>query len=519
MLVLGPTQAFSTQEVASLQRYADRGGKLFMALDTDGVSDSSTGVTVGTFKEPAKEPSFPLPPCRRSAAPAKPAVSANAAPIKSSRPATSPAPSSSVPLVPPPPAVDVSSDVAFLNDLANIAGLKFSGDILANERQFVRVRFNDSDRARLVTNSFSSHASVSTLSRNSPRAAVMVFGAGSLDKAPGTTGAHRLCCARDVRHVLPTKTGISNRTRTSTKPGVSTSPRAVNKPITSPEAPKKEEKKDDKTKKEPKPEVKEMRAFVVSDADAFSDFVMGEVMGNQVMFVDSVRWLVGEESFMGRTNQRGRRQDRAHQTARSELVLRFDLRRSCTCARGGCLCKPAFASLSRRPRVKQPLIAHAVVLGISAALAFSVWSHVDDKKKPVMATSVEVWGGTPDALESIAFESTKRSVKIEPKKDGTGRWFVVDVEKDDPVSRPHQPDEPPGPNDKDKKDEEDEPTETKHESSRFVSVKSTEDVAQKVVPLVALRAVGRIEGTREEEFGLDKPEGTLTVKVAARNTP
>jgi hypothetical protein len=45
-----------------------------------------------------------------------------------------------------------------------------------------------------------------------------------------------------------------------------------------------------------------MRAFVLADADAFSDFVMGEVMGNQILFVDAVRWLVGEESFSGPPN-------------------------------------------------------------------------------------------------------------------------------------------------------------------------------------------------------------------------
>ena len=43
----------------------------------------------------------------------------------------------------------------------------------------IRVRANDSDRTRLQTSSFSSHASVSTLSRNAPRAAVVFFGSDS----------------------------------------------------------------------------------------------------------------------------------------------------------------------------------------------------------------------------------------------------------------------------------------------------------------------------------------------------
>ncbi|HEX6764463.1 MAG TPA: hypothetical protein VF103_03275, partial [Polyangiaceae bacterium] len=44
---------------------------------------------------------------------------------------------------------------------------------------------------------------------------------------------------------------------------------------------------------------KEMRAFVVADADVFSDFVMAEVLANQVLYLDAVRWLIGEESVSG----------------------------------------------------------------------------------------------------------------------------------------------------------------------------------------------------------------------------
>src|SRR5690606_18953795 len=60
-------------------------------------------------------------------------------------------------------------------------------------------------------------------------------------------------------------------------------------------------KKDDK-KDAKKDDVREMRAFVVADADAFTDFVMGEVLGNQILFVDALRWLVGEQSVQGLPN-------------------------------------------------------------------------------------------------------------------------------------------------------------------------------------------------------------------------
>jgi hypothetical protein len=45
-----------------------------------------------------------------------------------------------------------------------------------------------------------------------------------------------------------------------------------------------------------------MRAFVLADADGLSDLVMGRVVGNQILFVDGFRWLVGEESVQGLPN-------------------------------------------------------------------------------------------------------------------------------------------------------------------------------------------------------------------------
>jgi len=45
-----------------------------------------------------------------------------------------------------------------------------------------------------------------------------------------------------------------------------------------------------------------MRAFVLADADALTDVAMANVVGNQVLFADAVRWLGGEESFSGEVN-------------------------------------------------------------------------------------------------------------------------------------------------------------------------------------------------------------------------
>jgi hypothetical protein len=139
------------------------------------------------------------------------------------------------------------------------------------------------------------------LSRNSPRAAIVVFGAGSLDKPQSMAGKVDFTVRsasgtfNDANHNFKLdkdteKTQVYNIAAAVTRPvaGAAASPPA---------------KPDDKDKgKDKKPEAKEMRAFVTADVDAFSDLVLTNVVGNQVLFVDAMRWLVGEESYSGATN-------------------------------------------------------------------------------------------------------------------------------------------------------------------------------------------------------------------------
>jgi hypothetical protein len=266
VLVLGPTAAFAREEIATLQRYADRGGRLVIALDPDAIAGedqlTAKSAELVTKEEAAKgEP-------KAAGTPEKPAPAAP----------------------------------SFNEDLARIAGVKYQPEVLANEKQHVRLRYNDSDRTRLISNSFSSHASVSTLSRNSPRAAVILFGTASLERLDGEKGKVDFAVRsmggtfqdanRDYSHQSgPEKSGVFNLAA------------AVSRPLgAAPAPPPKPDDKDKDKKGEPKAEAKEFRAFVLADADALSDFVMGEVLANQVLFVDAVRWLVGEDSIQGLPN-------------------------------------------------------------------------------------------------------------------------------------------------------------------------------------------------------------------------
>ncbi len=166
VLVLGPSEPFAAEEISTLQRYADRGGHLFLAFEPDA---NPAQITKGS-----EAAATPTPSATGSATPT-PAPAASAAGKKAESAAK---PSPSEPAEPAPP---------WLAALAGIAQLTYTPTVLANDHAHVRLSFNNSDQVRLISNSFSSHASVSTLSRNSSAAAIVFFGAGSLERAANAT--------------------------------------------------------------------------------------------------------------------------------------------------------------------------------------------------------------------------------------------------------------------------------------------------------------------------------------------
>lgn len=155
------------------------------------------------------------------------------------------------------------------------------------------------------------------------------------------------------------------------------------------------------------------------------------------------------------------------------------------------------------------LAGHIVVTVLAGATALSLWTKEEEPVKTLTA-EVRVWQGKPEQLEAVSFESKDLKVRLEPKQDELGRWFVVHVNKVEkkatPPRNPHSPN-PPEPEPKPE-------TPGKWVKSSFVSVKEGNSLAASLAPLMALRAIGRVDKGRLEEFGFDKPEGTLTVKLA-----
>lgn len=149
----------------------------------------------------------------------------------------------------------------------------------------------------------------------------------------------------------------------------------------------------------------------------------------------------------------------------------------------------------------KPLALHGALLLASAALAYSVWNR-DEPPPEKQASQVDVWSGNQAGFSKLSFEGKTRKVRLESQKDALGYYYVTTVDSEEPPTpvghmvpsaAPLKPPEP--------------------KTSRFVSVKAGETLVKALSPLKALRAVGKIGADRAEEFGLDKPEGTLKVTL------
>jgi hypothetical protein len=150
---------------------------------------------------------------------------------------------------------------------------------------------------------------------------------------------------------------------------------------------------------------------------------------------------------------------------------------------------------------------HALVLALASGLALSVWLKDEKAEAPgsEKGDRVTVWPGSVESVERVRFEGPNRKVVLDAKKDATGRYYEASVEKEEALRNPHGPADAGAP--------EPEPS-TKKTSLRFIGVKAAAETVEKVAPLLAVRALGKYDPKQAEEFGLDKPEGTLSVKLS-----
>ncbi|HEY2409452.1 MAG TPA: DUF4340 domain-containing protein [Polyangiaceae bacterium] len=152
-------------------------------------------------------------------------------------------------------------------------------------------------------------------------------------------------------------------------------------------------------------------------------------------------------------------------------------------------------------------VVHVALLGVASVLALIVSTRDEKSDATPKPNDVLVWAGSPDAVSALSFEGKTRKVRLEPHKDDQGRWYVGTVDKDE---APPPPAHPPLAVDAGA------PSASKHETVRFTGGKAADDLVKSLAPLHAMRAVGKVEGTRDEEFGLDKPEGTLKIMIGGK---
>jgi ABC-type uncharacterized transport system involved in gliding motility auxiliary subunit len=180
-----------------------------------------------------------------------------------------------------------------LAGLLNPFGLKYMPMRLANDRFFVRVTHTKADRSMVFSTRFSAHPSVSTLSRNSSRVATVMLGAGHLEEIPPSIAGVKPQVQFTI-HSMPFTWNDANGNQefdaASEKRKVYELAAVVTRKVAQ-AAPKKGKKSENE----------EMRMIVVADSDMVSDRVFRNP-GNGYLFVDGLKWLGGQEAYIGETS-------------------------------------------------------------------------------------------------------------------------------------------------------------------------------------------------------------------------
>jgi hypothetical protein len=196
--IIGPTKPFLPEELASLSRFIDRGGRLLLALD-------------------------------------------------------------------PEPGIDFHELLAPLN-------LTYKPEILANDQAFATRTHTEADRINIVTASYTSHPSVTTLQRLGGRAPIILPGAGWIDAKKDRTSTIPVDAPIKAHHA----TFVDRNNNYQLDPGEDRRAWEVAATATKGDA----------------------RVFVLADSDALSDDVIRAV-GNPVLALDVIHWLMGDETYSG----------------------------------------------------------------------------------------------------------------------------------------------------------------------------------------------------------------------------
>jgi hypothetical protein len=185
---------------------------------------------------------------------------------------------------------------ANLGVLEGRLGVKFNSGILVDDKEFMVQRHNPSDHKLVLTNQFSSHASVTTLSRGGVRSGILLIESGHLEASDfmveeGNQAPKRTWVVRSMASTFIDMDGDNEYDDGSEKRDRYNVGAAIeDDSAKDPEAAK--------GGAEPKTG---MRAMVFADSEVFSDVILRKVPLAQALVVDAVKWLGGEEDLAGET--------------------------------------------------------------------------------------------------------------------------------------------------------------------------------------------------------------------------
>ena len=182
-------------------------------------------------------------------------------------------------------AMEGERDGEALANLLGPLGLRFDPTLLANERAHAQMTRTEADRRLIYSFKFTSHPSVSTMSRNPRRLAVVLSGAGSLEVVKDGT-LERTKAEIVMSSIEDTFQDVDgNLTQNKQKEPSKVFGLAAAVVRTSTTA-----KRED-----------ESRIFVLGDVDVLGDELLKSIEGNGFLFRDAVLWLQREPSVIAPT--------------------------------------------------------------------------------------------------------------------------------------------------------------------------------------------------------------------------
>jgi Domain of unknown function (DUF4340) len=163
--------------------------------------------------------------------------------------------------------------------------------------------------------------------------------------------------------------------------------------------------------------------------------------------------------------------------------------------------KPVAAARAKRPAPRdRGVLVHLGVLVVAGVAAFTLWTR-DKDVKPLGSGDVTVWPGRAADVKRVSYEGKSKKVSLEAKHDDKGDYYVGTSEREATAPKPGAD---AGPSDK--------PAEGKT-TTPILSVGEGQKLFESFAPFKALRNLGKVGDDRAKEFGLDAPEGTVTIDV------